>query len=72
MTLEEILNDLETALAALRRDMQPHKFKVGDAVLLSGKVVEVDQSELPYKVNFGGVGDSDIQWFAESSLRAAT
>lgn len=53
------------------------KFKVGDAVLLPGVVVEVDDgdTELPYKVKFGEVTgpgeDYDYVWFTEAYLTEA-
>lgn len=52
-----------------------HKFKVGDAVLLPGVVVEVDDTDLPYKVKFGEVTgpgeDYDYVWFTEAYLTEA-
>lgn len=71
MTLEDRLNELETMIAALRRDMQsPRKFKVGDDVFIPGQVVEVDNGDtnLPYKVKFGEGEDYDSQWFSELLL----
>lgn len=70
MTLEERMIELETAIAALRRDMKPAlKFNVGDSVLVEGRVSIVDQSdELPYKVAVGE--DGTVMWLAESDLRA--
>ena len=72
MTLEERLNELETAIQAIRRDMQKPalKFKVGDRVLVAGVVERVDETctdGIPYKV----LTDTDSGlafWFPESSL----
>lgn len=69
MTLEDRLNELETAIQSIRRDMRAQrKFKVGDEVWISAVVQQVDCSdtELPYSLKVAD--DENLGWFAESCL----
>ena len=53
--------------------LKKHKFKVGDAVLLPGRIVKVDDQDtkLPYRVKYGEEdADMEEQWFTEDYLRA--
>lgn len=68
MTLEDRLNEIETAIQTLRRDMQKsRKFKVGDEVVIFAVINKVDENdtELPYYLDVEGM---DGGWFAESYL----
>lgn len=74
MTIEERLHQLEKAVAVLRRAMESRpnrKFKAGDAVLVVGKVIEVDMmdNKLPYRVEVASDAKL-VDWLTEDCLVA--